>query len=429
MTARWFVSVFTALLLAAPAHALPDVPPDSSDTPDAPPAATEGDASIDPLPGSWPEARSAVTRHADDYVGLDDATAVYEQESLVYRTPPAFRYNRAEGLVVGLQREPLSLDNEDEAKLYGQFGYATALRDIRYTVGLESRLYRENATALKVGVAYQKQTIAPDRWKTSWAENSGVGIGFEYDFFDYYEAEGVTAYALQTLPATLRLTAGFRSEDHRTLAKNTDWSVFETGRFRPNPAVDEGRLEAVFASLTGGTIRDREDLPSGAAFRVSVERGSALGDASAYTRVEGDARGFLRLTTDTRLGLRVRGGSVTSNAPLQKQFTLGGIGSVRSFEQNAFRGANTLLANAEYIIDGATVFDDVLDDLFVTAFADAGWVGAPGERFRTEDVLPSAGFGIGLDERSVRLDVSWPLRDVPGADSGPSLWLRFTPTF
>jgi outer membrane protein assembly factor BamA len=391
--------------------------------------AAEGNASIDPVPSSWPEARTTVTRYADEYVGLDDATEAYEQESLVYRTPPAFRYNRTEGLVVGLQREPLSVAGNNAAKLYGQFGYATALRDIRYTVGLESRLYREDATALKLGVAYQKQTIAPDRWKTSWAENSGVGIGFEYDFFDYHEAEGVTAYAVQTLPATLRLTAGFRSEDHRTLAKNTDWSVFETGNFRPNPAIDEGRLEAVFASLTGGTIRDREDLPSGAAFRVSIEHGSALGEASRYTRVEGDARGFLRLRADARLGLRLRGGSVTGNAPLQKQFTLGGIGSVRSFEQNAFRGANTLLANAEYIIDGATVFDDVLDDLFVTAFADAGWVGAAGERFRLDDVLPAAGFGVGLDERSVRLDVSWPLRDMPGADSGPSLWLRFTPTF
>jgi len=428
MTARWLTSLFVALLLAAPAPALADVPADSSDTAEDPSApATE--SAIDPLPDSWHDAHSTVTRHADDYVGLDDATEVYEQESLVYRTPPAFRYNRTEGLVVGLQRKPLSLSSDDEAKLYGQIGYATALKDIRYTVGLESRLYREEATALKLGVAYQKQTIAPDRWKTSWAENSGVGIGFEYDFFDYYEAEGVTAYAVQTLPATLRLTAGFRSEEHRSLTKNTDWSVFETGQFRANPAVDQGRLEAVFASLTGGTIRDREDLPSGAAFRVSVEHGSGIGDASAYTRLEGDARGFLRLRTDARLGLRLRGGTVTSDAPLQKQFTLGGIGSVRSVEQNALRGANTLLANAEYIIDGATVFDDVLNDLFVTAFADAGWVGAAGERFRLDDVLPAAGFGVGLDERSVRLDVSWPLRDMPGADSGPSLWLRFTPTF
>jgi hypothetical protein len=415
-----------ALLLLAPAAAAADVPSDSSDTTESHPGV---EASIDPLPEDWADARSTVVHHAEDYVGTYGATTIYERESLVYSAPPPLRYNRAEGLVVGIQRDPLSLSSSDQARLYGQVGYATALRDIRYTVGLESRLYRADETALKVGVAYRKQTITPDRWKTAWAENSLVGLGFEYDFFDYHETEGVTAYAVQSLPRTIRLTAGFRAEDHRSLDKNTDWSVFETGNFRPNPAVNEGRLESVFASVTGGRIRDRNDLPAGSAARLTVEHGSGLENTSAYTRIEGDARGFLRLSPETSLGLRVRGGSVTSDAPLQKQFTLGGIGSVRSVDQNALRGTRMLLANAEYIIDGATVFDDVLDDLFVTAFADAGWVGAPGERFRTDDIVPSAGFGIGLDERSVRLDVSWPLRDLPGTDSGPSLWLRFTPNF
>jgi hemolysin activation/secretion protein len=146
-------------------------------------------------------------------------------------------------------------------------------------------------------------------------------------------------------------------------------------------------------------------------------------------RYEVDGRAFLPLSPTTRLGLRLRGGYATSEAPLQTQFTLGGIGSVRSYDQNARRGTCLLLGNVEYIIDGATLDSDVLDDLFLVGLFDAGWVEQPGQRFRMDDVLPSAGFGIGLDERQIRLDVAWPLRDVPATGSRPSIWLRITPNF
>ena len=88
-----------------------------------------------------------------------------------------------------------------------------------------------------------------------------------------------------------------------------------------------------------------------------------------------------------------------------------------------------LLGNAEYIVDGAPLDDDLLDDLFLVGLFDAGWVGDADRQFQTDDVLTSAGFGIGLDEREVRLDVTWPLRDIPATDSSPSIWLRITPNF
>ena len=88
-----------------------------------------------------------------------------------------------------------------------------------------------------------------------------------------------------------------------------------------------------------------------------------------------------------------------------------------------------LLGNAEYIVDGATLDDDFLSDLFLVGLFDAGWVGGPDSRFRVGDVLPSAGFGIGLDDRTVRLDVAWPLRTVPATGSRPSVWLRISPNF
>lgn len=378
---------------------------------------------------AWTRAQSYVSTHTEDYVGTDDGRT-HERESTIYRAAPPLRYNRVEGFVLGLRRKPLSLrDPDDTARVYGQVGYAVALRDLRYTIGVESKLLRDPKTSLKLGASYQKQTLTPDRWKTSYAENSLGGIGFEYDFFDYYEAEGLSLYAVQALPHTLRLTAGFRVEEHRPLTTNTSWSLFEADTFRPNPAAQPGRLHAGFVSLEGGRIQNPEDLPTGGAFRIAATLGTAFGGDLDGNRYEADGRAFLPLTPDTRLGLRLRGGYATSEAPLQTQFTLGGIGSVRSYDQNARRGTRMLLGNVEYIIDGATLDDDFLDDLFLVGLFDAGWIGRADQQFHPDDILPSAGVGIGLDEREVRLDVTWPLRDVPATGSRPALWLRITPNF
>lgn len=353
----------------------------------------------------------------------------HRRESSVYRMPAPIRYNRAEGVVVGFRREPMRLGSHKGAQLYGQIGYAFALDDIRYTVGLESQLVRDREHGLKIGVAYQEQTLSPDRWKTSYAENSLASFGFRYDFFDYYESQGISVYAVQALSETAHLTAGFRSEEHRSIARNTGWSLFKAGSFRTNPAVGEGRLQAAFVGLNAGKIRDADDLPRGAALHLEAVVGTPFGGDLHVNRYEADGRIFLPVTHETRLGLRLRGGYATSQAPLQSQFTLGGIGSVRSYDQNALRGTKMVLANAEYIVEGATIFDDFLDDVFVAGLFDAGWVGNPGERFHIEEVVPSIGFSIGIDEREVRLDVTWPLRDIDTAGSGPSIWLRITPNF
>lgn len=424
------------VLLAAPCAAAQSTtasadPSASVTTPVSDSTESEAPEQDGPNAEPWDRAGDYVDDHADEYVGLGDGWSYpYQRESTVYRAAPPIRYNRVEGLVVGLQRKPLSLrDPNETARLYGQVGYAFALKDLRYTVGAESKLLRDAAHSLKVGVSYQKQTLTPDRWKTSDLENSLGSVGFGYDFFDYYEAEGVSLYAVQALPQHLQLTVGFRAEEHRALAPNTQWSLFDAARFRSNPTAREGRLHAGVLSLEGGRIRDPEDLPTGAAFRVAATIGTAFGGEISANRYEADGRAFLPLSPETRLGLRLRGGYATSGAPSQMQFTLGGIGSVRSYNQNALRGTRMLLGNVEYIIDGATIDEDFLDDLFFVGLFDAGWVGTPGERFRMDEVRPSAGVGIGLDERKVRLDVSWPLRSGPTTGSGPSVWLRITPNF
>jgi len=408
--------------------------------------ATETDSSGTSAEDRWDpriggvDAVGVAREHGPGYVGHGRGEWPYNSSSVVYRDPPPIRYNRVEGLTIGVTRDPLDLTSDDRARVYGQAGFATELNRFRYTVGTEVRAYTGQQSALKFGVAGYQNTVTEGGWKTSYLENSLGGLIFGHDFFNYYQARGLTVYGVQDLPRTVRLTAGLRTELHDGLENRTGWSIFDGDGFGENPLATEGRATAAILAVDAGRVRDLDGLPTGGALRVTAELARALGleddwldaDPTAdlrYNRYTADGRVYLPTSEDTRLALRLRGGYATSDTPVQKQFFLGGIGSVRGYGQNAFVGTRSLLGNAEFLIDGARITDDVFEDVFLALHVDAGWTGQPGQSFRLDDVVPAAGFGIGLDERAFRLDVTWPLRDIPGAGSGPSIWLRITPHF
>ncbi|MCH8961121.1 MAG: BamA/TamA family outer membrane protein [Bacteroidetes bacterium] len=355
----------------------------------------------------------------------------YRRETALYRSIPAIRYNRVEGVVLGIGRRALEWSSYSRATVYGQAGYAFSLDKWRATIGIETRLdnRRNSDYGLKIGGAYRFNTDTKDRWKTSWLENSLAAFFFENDFFDYHEVEGWTLYAVQRITPYVQMSAGYRDEDYRSLRKHTGWSLFDGDGFASNPPIDEGQMQSFVFAVEGGRVRGLHSLPSGAAFRFEAEIGEGLGGDFAFNRYVGDARFYIPITPFSSLGLRLRGGLTTGDfVPLQKQFTLGGIGSVRAYDQNSFPGTRMLLGNVEYIVDDIDLLG-FADDLQLIGFADLGWVNAFGaNEFDFDDVIPSAGFGIGLDDRDVRLELAFPLRDF-GGNQNPSLWLRITPSF
>ncbi len=346
-------------------------------------------------------------------------------------TPPAWRYNRVEGLTLGIGLDPLGFGELDRFEVVGQLSYALALEKVRYTAGAEMLLTPTDLTArgLKVGGNYHRNTATHDQWKTSWTENGLAAVLFGNDFFDYYEVQGWTLYGVGRLSPAAHLSLAYRSDDYRNLRKTTTWSLFGGSGFRANPLIDEGRLRSVVAAFEGGRVEDFSYLPRGAALRAEVEAGEGLGGVGSFTRTEVDGRAYLPLSARSSFGLRLRGGAVSGDAPYQKGFTLGGVGSVRGLPQNAFYGTRMLLGNAEFSYSGITPFGHDDDDLQLILFADAGWVNSRvSNRFDADHLLPSAGFGLGFDDRGSRLELAFPLKDV-GAGYAPSLWLRIYPAF
>ncbi len=353
------------------------------------------------------------------------------KSTAVYRPIPSWRYNRVDGLVVGIRQKPLEWDAYERIGLYGQVGYAFAAERIQYEIGAEGRLgepYGEEGADLKIGAAYRHLTTTEDLWKSGWVENTLAAFFFDYDAFDYYHTEGWTVYAQARLGSYFLVSAGFRSEKHASTNQETRWSLFGADHFRFNPPIDEGRMQSLLLVVEGGSVTRFHSLPSGAVFRVEAELGDGFGGDFGYNRLQADGRAYLRAGRRSAIALRLRGGLASDDVPLQKAFTLGGIGSVRGYPQNAFHGARSLLGNAEYSIADLRLFGDLLDDLQVAAFVDAGWVGRPDQSFRAANVFTSVGAGIGFFDRRLRLDLAFPLTDRGGSRE-PSLWLRLLPSF
>lgn len=351
-------------------------------------------------------------------------------ENGVYRVAPSVRYNRVEGLVLGISHDPLTWTSHDRARIFGRVGYATALNDIRYEVGAETRLgERSDLVDVKIGGSYHQDTDTRDLWKSNWTENSLAAIFFKNDFFDYWETEGYQLYTSARLTPLAQVSVAYRSDEYRTLTQNTTWSLFGGDDFRANPAIVEGNMESVVVAVEGGRLHALKWRPRGLAFRAEAEFGEGLGGDFDFSRFVGDVRGYARLSDETGASIRLRGGTTSGTIPFQKAFSIGGNGSVRAYPQNAFVGDRMALLNAELEFYDASIGSWDLDDTTLFGFFDAGWTNTFGtDELRMDDVLPAAGLGLALDNRKLRFELAWPLRDM-GTGLSPTFLLRLNPTF
>ncbi|MEM6335602.1 MAG: hypothetical protein AAF752_03490, partial [Bacteroidota bacterium] len=264
--------------------------------------------------------------HDWGYESWSDGT-ITGQSSLfaesIYRSQPAIRYNRVEGLVLGVGRNALERYSWDRARIYGQLGYAFGLNDWRYTAGFEIKTSRRSdaAFATKIGVSAYKNTFSEDRWKIGPVTNSVGSFFAGEDFYDYFEVDGVSVYIGGDLRAVGELTLALRTDDYFSLGQNTDWNLFGADGFRPNPFVDEGRIQSVVARYMAGKAKRLYSRPRGATLQVEGElAGGDLGGDYTFRRVQADGRIYVPFGREATLSLRSRAGAATDEVPFQKAF-------------------------------------------------------------------------------------------------------------
>jgi hypothetical protein len=172
------------------------------------------------------------------------------------------------------------------------------------------------------------------------------------DFRDYFGRHGGSLHASLFSGDAAELTLSYGNE--RWIARRTHnpFTLFRNGQsWRPNPAMDEGKVHLANATLRLDTRNDPEDPQVGWLVVADLEHGrgrySSLGvtDLTArnpltvpplatYSRVFLDLRRYNRLSPAAQLNVRlVAGGWLGGDElPLERRLSVGGPGSLPGFD-------------------------------------------------------------------------------------------------
>ena len=324
----------------------------------------------------------------------DDLGFEYAKPVEFYWSP---RYNRVEGLYLnfGARFRPKKMPS---LQFYGDAGaglWNQSNKQFRYNLGVRKDLF--DIERLSVGAEVFKKLDTKDEWIVGETENSLAALFFREDYKDYYGTQGFQFYVDHRFQGihTLRFEAGRRTFD--ALRRNVDWSVFG-GSFDENPTrpdlfVAEGD-EINLRFITAFDWRDNPIFPlSGWLFEGIYERtfedfdtdGLFLSLKRYQPTFENQRlyiRGLLGARRGDIAGSRSAGGPVDSLAA-QYSLDIGGIGSLRGFDDKEFSGNRMFVINANYLFGGDIVqriplhnvpfFGSLWSALSFGLFLDTGW--------------------------------------------------------
>lgn len=332
------------------------------------------------------------------------------------------RYNRAEGLFLGLSR-PQRFDWEERRiSVFGSGGYGFAIHRWQYELGFAQNFGIDGHSIMGVGVEGHNIVDSKDRWIVTNGENSLAAFVLRDDYQNYFGREGFSVWTglyNQWESADMQLQVAFLSDRYKSLARNTNWSIFGGDKvFRENPPIAEGQMKSLLTTLKFHSTEERWFLTRGWSAAASAEvAGRSLKGDFDFNQYIVDVRRYQPISDYDNINVRVRAGSATGDVPPQKVFEIGGFGTMPGFTFKEFAGNRMLLANVEYIVSGRLIDDfGILDDLSVLLFADAGYVATAQsneaftkgfENLTLSSMKSDWGFGIGTRDAKVRLGFAW----------------------
>ena len=329
--------------------------------------------------------------------------------------PFMLSYNRVEGLFLGAGVPKEFRDYYGMASrltFYGFYGYGLSNDESRYRAGLTRMFLGRNG--LEIGVESFDLTESEDQWVIPKDENSLAAFFFHQDFYDFYRNTGSSIYGIKEFGSSIIVEGGYRQEEHANMSVEKEWSLFRQGRqFRDNPLVDEGIFNNTYLSLNFGNPR----WSKGTSLNIEAEWNSSLfeDDVPNYERYIATFSRNQQLSRNDAINFRIRYGTSNGAIPIQKQFDLGGIGTLRGYKYKQFEnGEKMALFNFEYTTRGDVIsgleFIPVFNEFNLTFFADAGvvWNGAE-DLPKTSEFNRSVGIGISSEDDGFRIDFAKPL--------------------
>lgn len=347
----------------------------------------------------------------------DDADFEFEAPVSYFTNP---RFNRVEGLFLnaGVQVHPVKIPR---FQLHADFGIGFWNEDtdqkFRFNAGARKDFGDFNRSS--IGLDVFRKLDSEDDWFVGEVENSIASFLFREDFKDYYGVTGFSFFVDHKINAmhTLRLEVGRRNYD--VLKRNIDWSVFG-GSFDENPKrLDSAIADGNEISVKLIAVLDWRDNPvfpiSGWYFQSIYEHTAEDFDTDGLFLT---AKRYQPTVSNQRLVVRALLGSRTGSAAEQYTMDLGGLGSLRAFDDKELNGNRMFLLNANYLFGGGLLqriplqnlpfFGAFWTTLSAGVFIDTGWV----DRVNVDDGLFSGFGGLTLD--NLETDIGFSLLVLDG---------------
>jgi len=321
----------------------------------------------------------------------------------------------------------------NHAYVHGHLSFKTAPDRAGYALGFERPIFRTRK--LYLGGELRDLTATEDHWRISSNEESLAAFGPRKTFRDYYRQRGVQIGGALRVHPQAELLFAWRRERQESLGVESDFSLWNDDEpFRPNLAAQNGVLGAiVIGGSIDGDIFDHESLdatyrrhqldrPFGeylvypdrrqisSIWRIDwtseISTPDVLRSDFDFTRHILSGRARVPLTEHQDFGVRVIGGWSSGVLPPQRQFAIGGLGSVHGYAFKEAVGDTLALINLEYGLGWRNAFQ-------IVGFFDAGRVSPlPGQSVEAS-WLNGTGFGIAVG--SARLDFGYKLDDIPSS--------------
>ncbi len=201
-----------------------------------------------------------------------------------------------------------------------------------------------------LGISSYDAVTPVETWQLPDPDAALSAFFWHRDFRDYFNRHGAKATATFNMSARSSFSVDWSDERWTPVSERKVFSVFGNGRaWRANPGVDAGRFHVAVARANIDTRNDEVNPSTGWLILAEYERGSgrlsAAGLASpmarpvapselSYGRMLLDLRRYNRLSPTTWInGRLVLGGWVHGDQlPLERRFSVGGIGTVPGFD-------------------------------------------------------------------------------------------------
>lgn len=384
--------------------------------------------------------------------GVDNELDIFSQigpNPALYGFSPsvqALHYNRVNGLFLGIDTEFEDFIH-DFTDLHGfdvqaLVGYSIGRKNWQYQVGLEKSIGRR----FRLGADYHNLTATEDYWRSGLTENSLSSLVAGYDYHDYHKAEGFSVYGSLRVFRRSYLGLSYNTDSFSSLDAITAYNIYGEGNiFRANPSIDSNLDEFYHQSIGISTnINPRlynitHNLSTSLTFRGEIGNLPGTSNQFMFNKYILQSKSVMRLDRSTFLKWRVMGGSITGTAPDFKNFTLGGIGTMRATDYKSLQGNTMILSNAEIVFGKNSDIDlgfTEIEGFYISLFMDSGWSEFNSELTNATD--PTIGFqnfqfsdlahnlGIGFGSDLLRVEFAKSLEEKGGFSA---FWIRLNPTF